>query len=39
MMKPFSPEKKKVLLANLQTRLNAVTRYSEQPFDDDDIPF
>ncbi|MBI4914917.1 MAG: hypothetical protein HY825_03660 [Acidobacteria bacterium] len=34
-----SQEKKRIVLANLHTSLDAVARYAQAPPDDEDIPF
>lgn len=39
LLKSLSPEKSRILLANLHTRLNALPRYANFVADDDDVPF
>ncbi len=39
LLKSSSPDKNKIILANIHTRLDAITRYGKIGPDDDDIPF
>lgn len=38
-LKAASPEKRRIILSNLQTRLDAITRYDESEQEPEDIPF